>query len=339
MSFMSKDIGVDLGTSNVRVYVKGKGMVLCEPSVVAINKITDEVLAVGNSAKEMLGRTPDSIVAVKPLKDGVIADFESTRMLLGSFISRVVPKSLFSKPRLVISIPSGITDVEERAVKGVAYRSSARDVFLIEEVMAAAIGSGIKVERPEGSMIIDFGGGTTEIAVLSLGGIVVSKTTKVAGDKFDRDIVEYIKQQFNVIVGLTEAEEVKKQIGAATSAMAEEKMTIKGRNLSTGLPETVTVTTHDINMAISDSLNEIMRYIKLTLEETPPELAADVMEKGIVICGGLSLIKNMDRFINHETGIPVFIAEDPESAVIRGVGNALESMEVLKKTVKTSKKF
>ena len=339
MSIMSKDIGVDLGTSNVRVYVKGKGVVLCEPSVVAINKITDEVLAVGNAAKEMLGRTPDNIIAVKPLKDGVIADFEATRMLLQTFISKVVPKSLFSKPRLVVSIPYGITDVEERSVKGVAYKATAKDVYLIEEVMAAAIGAGISVERPEGSMIIDMGGGTTEIAVLSLGGIVVSKTTKVAGDKFDRDIVEYIKQKFNVIVGLTEAEEVKKQIGAATAAMTEEKMTIKGRNLTTGLPETITVTTKDINNAIFDSLNEIMRNIKVTLEETPPELAADVMEKGIVICGGLSLIKNIDRYISDETGIPVFVAENPTECVIKGVGNSLESMEVLKKTVKVSKRF
>ena len=339
MSIMSKDIGVDLGTSNVRVYVKGKGVVLCEPSVVAINKITDEVLAVGNAAKEMLGRTPDNIIAVKPLKDGVIADFEATRMLLQTFISKVVPKSLFSKPRLVVSIPYGITDVEERAVKGVAYKATAKDVYLIEEVMAAAIGAGISVERPEGSMIIDMGGGTTEIAVLSLGGIVVSKTTKVAGDKFDRDIVEYIKQKFNVIVGLTEAEEVKKEIGAATAAMTEEKMTIKGRNLTTGLPETITVTTKDINNAIFDSLNEIMRNIKVTLEETPPELAADVMEKGIVICGGLSLIKNIDRYISDETGIPVFVAENPTECVIKGVGNSLESMEVLKKTVKVSKRF
>ena len=339
MGFISKDVGVDLGTSNVRVYVKGKGVVLCEPSVVAINKITDEVLAVGNAAKEMLGRTPDNIVAVKPLKDGVIADFDATKMLLQTFITKVVPKNLFSKPRLVISVPSGITDVEERAVKGVAYRSTAKDVFLIEEVMAAAIGAGIQVERPEGSMIIDLGGGTTEIAVLSLGGIVVSKTTKVAGDKFDQDIVEYIKQHFNVIVGLTEAEEVKKQIGAATAAMTEEKMTIKGRNLATGLPETITVTTHDINNAIMDSLTEIMRNIKLALEETPPELASDIMEKGIVICGGLSYIKNIDRYISDETGIPVFIAENPTECVIKGVGNALESMEILKKTIRTNKRF
>lgn len=338
MGIISKDIGIDLGTSNIRIHVKGRGIVLSEPSVVAINKITGEILAVGNQAKEMVGRTPDNIVAVKPLKDGVIADFDGTRMLIQTLISRVIPKSLFSKPRLVVSIPSGITDVEERAVQGVAYKAGAKDVFLMEEAMAAAIGAKIKVEQPEGSMIIDLGGGTSEMAVLSLGGIVVANSTKVAGDKLDRDIIEYIKQTYNVIIGEGEAEEVKKQIGAATSSMTEEKMVIKGRSLGTGLPQTITVTTEDINTAMKDSLYEILRVIKLTLEETPPEIAADIMERGIVLSGGCSQMKNIDRFISEETGIPVFLAENPENCVLKGLGMALDSIEILKKTTLARKR-
>mgnify|MGYP001081954780 FL=1 len=297
MGIISKDIGIDLGTSNIRIHLKGKGVVLSEPAVVAINQITGEILAVGNQAKEMIGRTPDSIVAFKPLKDGVIADFESTRALMQNLISRVVQKSLFYRPRIVVSIPSGITDVEERAVEGVVYKSGAKEVYLMEEVMAAAIGSGLEVEKPEGAMIVDLGGGTSEMAVLSLGGIVVSNSVKIAGEKLDKDIVEYIKQKFNVIIGDGEAEEVKKQIGAATAAMTEDRMEVKGRNLLTGLPETITVTTEDINEAMKDSLNEILRIIKLTLEQTPPELASDIMERGITLSGGLSLLRNIDRLI------------------------------------------
>ena len=337
MGIISKDIGIDLGTSNIRIHLKGKGGVLSEPAVVAINQITGEILAVGNQAKEMIGRTPDSIVAFKPLKDGVIADFESTRALMQNLISRVVQKSLFYRPRIVVSIPSGITDVEERAVEGVVYKSGAKEVYLMEEVMAAAIGSGLEVEKPEGAMIVDLGGGTSEMAVLSLGGIVVSNSVKIAGEKLDKDIVEYIKQKFNVIIGDGEAEEVKKQIGAATAAMTEDRMEVKGRNLLTGLPETITVTTEDINEAMKDSLNEILRIIKLTLEQTPPELASDIMERGITLSGGLSLLRNIDRLISDETGMPVFIADEPEKCVVKGVGMALDNIEVLKKATKTRK--
>lgn len=337
MGIISKDIGIDLGTSNIRIHLKGKGVVLSEPAVVAINQITGEILAVGNQAKEMIGRTPDSIVAFKPLKDGVIADFESTRALMQNLISRVVQKSLFYRPRIVVSIPSGITDVEERAVEGVVYKSGAKEVYLMEEVMAAAIGSGLEVEKPEGAMIVDLGGGTSEMAVLSLGGIVVSNSVKIAGEKLDKDIVEYIKQKFNVIIGDGEAEEVKKQIGAATAAMTEDRMKVKGRNLLTGLPETITVTTEDINEAMKDSLNEILRIIKLTLEQTPPELASDIMERGITLSGGLSLLRNIDRLISDETGMPVFIADEPEKCVVKGVGMALDNIEVLKKATKTRK--
>ena len=337
MGIISKDIGIDLGTSNIRIHLKGKGVVLSEPAVVAINQITGEILAVGNQAKEMIGRTPDSIVAFKPLKDGVIADFESTRALMQNLISRVVQKSLFYRPRIVVSIPSGITDVEERAVEGVVYKSGAKEVYLMEEVMAAAIGSGLEVEKPEGAMIVDLGGGTSEMAVLSLGGIVVSNSVKIAGEKLDKDIVEYIKQKFNVIIGDGEAEEVKKQIGAATAAMTEDRMEVKGRILLTGLPETITVTTEDINEAMKDSLNEILRIIKLTLEQTPPELASDIMERGITLSGGLSLLRNIDRLISDETGMPVFIADEPEKCVVKGVGMALDNIEVLKKATKTRK--
>ena len=337
MGIISKDIGIDLGTSNIRIHLKGKGVVLSEPAVVAINQITGEILAVGNQAKEMIGRTPDSIVAFKPLKDGVIADLESTRALMQNLISRVVQKSLFYRPRIVVSIPSGITDVEERAVEGVVYKSGAKEVYLMEEVMAAAIGSGLEVEKPEGAMIVDLGGGTSEMAVLSLGGIVVSNSVKIAGEKLDKDIVEYIKQKFNVIIGDGEAEEVKKQIGAATAAMTEDRMEVKGRNLLTGLPETITVTTEDINEAMKDSLNEILRIIKLTLEQTPPELASDIMERGITLSGGLSLLRNIDRLISDETGMPVFIADEPEKCVVKGVGMALDNIEVLKKATKTRK--
>lgn len=335
MKSISKEIGIDLGTSYTRISVRGRGTVLSEPTVVAINKITGEILAVGNQAKEMLGRTPDSIVAVRPLRDGIIADFEATRMLIQNLVYRVVPKSLFYKPRMIVTIPSAITDVEERAVEGVGYKAGAKAVYLMEEVMAAAIGAGLQIDRPEGCMIVDIGGGTSEMAVLSLGGIVAENSVKVAGDKLDRDIVEYIRTKFNVLIGQTEAEEIKRHIGTASSAMTEEKVNVKGRNLSTGLPETVTVTTLDINEAIRNSLEIILKAIKTTLENTPPELSSDVMSKGIVLCGSGSLLKNLDRYISEQTGIPVYIAENPSECVSRGVAMSLDNIEILKKSVKS----
>ncbi len=335
MKSISKEIGIDLGTSYTRISVRGRGTVLSEPTVVAINKITGEILAVGNQAKEMLGRTPDSIVAVKPLRDGIIADFEATRMLIQNLVYRVVPKSLFYKPRMIVTIPSAITDVEERAVEGVGYKAGAKAVYLMEEVMAAAIGAGLQIDRPEGCMIVDIGGGTSEMAVLSLGGIVAENSVKVAGDKLDRDIVEYIRTKFNVLIGQNEAEEIKRHIGTASSAMTEEKVNVKGRNLSTGLPETVTVTTLDINEAIRNSLEIILKAIKTTLENTPPELSSDVMSKGIVLCGSGSLLKNLDRYISEQTGIPVYISENPSECVSRGVAMSLDNIEILKKSVKS----
>ena len=334
MKAVSKEIGIDLGTSYTRIVLRGRGLVLSEPTVVAINKVTGEILAVGNQAKEMLGRTPDSIVDVKPLKDGIIADFEATRMLIQNLIYRVIPRSLFYKPRIVITIPSQITDVESRAVEGVAYKAGAKAVYLMEEVMAAAIGAGLEIDKPEGSMIVDIGGGTSEMAVLSLGGIVTENSVKVAGDKMDQDIVEYIRMKFNVLIGNTEAEEIKKQIGTASDAMTEERVSIKGRNLSTGLPETVIVTTMDINQAISNSLGIILRAIKTTLENTPPELSSDIMTRGIVLSGSGAYLKNIERFVSEQTGIPVFIADSPSECVARGLAQALDNIEILKKSVK-----
>lgn len=331
MGIMSRDIAVDLGTSNTRIFVKGRGVVLTEPSVVAINKITGEILAVGNQAKEMFGRTPDNIIAIKPLRDGVIADFNATKLLLETLISKVIPKSLLSRPRLLISIPYGITDVEERAVEGVAYKAGAKEVYLIEEVMAASIGSKLKVERPEGSMVVDIGGGTSEMAVISLGGIVTSNSIRIAGDKFDKNIVEYVKSKFNCVIGESDSEEVKKQIGAACTTMTDEKLSVRGRNITTGLPETIVLTTKDIQEAIIESLDKIVKAIKVTLEQTPPELSADIMENGIIITGGSASIKNLDRYISNELGLPIHIADNPSECVIKGLGATLDSIEVLKK--------
>ncbi len=338
MKLMAKDIGIDLGTSTTLVYVKGAGVVLNEPTVVAINDITGEVLAVGSVAKEMLGRTPDNIVAVKPLKGGVIANFYGTRMMLEEFISKAVKKSMISKPRVVICVPSGITDVEAMAVEQVANDAGAKEVYIMEEAMAAAIGAGIKVDSPEGSMIVDVGGGTTEVAVISLGGIVASNAIRLAGDNLDHDIIEYIKDKYNVIIGENIAEEIKNTIGAAFSSMTEERMQVKGRNLSTGLPDTITVTTSDIEKAMSKILEEIVKTINLTLEKTPPELASDIMERGIIICGGGAYIKNIDRYISDKVGIPVIIANHPLECVVRGAGSALSNIEVLKKANKTRRR-
>lgn len=338
MKLMAKDIGIDLGTSSTLVYVKGSGIVLNEPTVVAINDITGEVLAVGSAAKEMLGRTPENIVAVKPLRGGVIANFYGTRMMLEEFIKKAVNKSFFTKPRVVICVPSGITDVEEMAVEQVARDAGVKEVYIMEEAMAAAIGAGIKVDSPEGSMIVDIGGGTTEIAVISLGGIVASSAIRVAGDNLDKDIIEYIKEKYNVIIGDNIAEEIKNTIGAAYASMTEEKMQVKGRNLSTGLPDTITVGTSDIEEAMRKILEDIVKQINLTLEKTPPELASDIMEKGIIVSGGGAYIKNIDRYISDKIGIPVLIASNPLECVVRGAGSALSNIEVLKKSTRSRKR-
>lgn len=338
MSILAKDIGIDLGTSSTRIYLKGRGIVLREPSVVAINGITSEVLAVGDMAKEMLGRTPDNIQASRPLKGGVIANFYGTRMMLEQFFAKVVERTMFSKPRVVVCVPSGVTDVEERAVEEVVYSSGAKEVYVMEEAMAAAIGAGLKVDGPEGTMIVDIGGGTTEVAVISLGGIVCSKSIRLAGEDIDKDIVEYIKNKKNVIIGEAAAEELKNTIGAAYSSMTEERMQIKGRELTTGLPATITVCTSEVQEAMQRVIEEILRTINETLERTPPELAADIMEKGIMLSGGGAYIKNIDRYINSIIGIPVHIADNPTDCVIRGTGIALNNIEVLKKAAKKRRK-
>ena len=338
MKFVAKDIGIDLGTSSTLIYVKGSGIVLNEPTVVAINDITGEILAVGKEAKEMLGRTPDNIIAVKPLKGGVIANLYGTRMMLEEFVNKSTNKSFLSKPRIVVCVPSGVTDVEERAVEQVAYDAGAREVYIMEEAMAAAIGAGIKVDSAEGSMIVDIGGGTTEIAVISLGGIVVSKAVRLAGDDLDLDIIEYIKEKYNVIIGENIAEEIKNTIGAASSSMTEERMQVKGRNLTTGLPDIINISTKDVEQAMNKILEELVKNINQTLEQTPPELAADIMEKGIVVSGGGAYIKNIDRYISDKIGIPVIIATNPLECVVRGAGTALGNIEVLKKSIKNKRR-
>ena len=338
MNFMSKDIGIDLGTGSTRIFVKGKGIVLNEPTVVAINNITSEVLSAGASAKEMIGRTPDNIIAVRPLKEGVIADFECTRMLLETLINKVTKKSIFTKPRIVVSVPFGITDVEERAVEGVMYKAGAKEVYLVESVMAAAIGTRLNLDEAIGTMIVDIGAGTCNTAVLSLGGIVVSKSIRIGGENLDKDIVEYIKDKYNMLISIVDAENIKINIASAYETMTEDKIEIKARNLNTGLPEDITVTTNDIKEAIENSLSMILKVVKETLEITPPELISDIMENGLTFTGGGANIKDIDRYFSEQLSIPVHISSNPENMVIKGLGMTLENIEVLKKSIKTKKR-
>lgn len=337
-SFVSKDIGIDLGTANILITVKGKGIVLKEPSVVAIDKRTNKILAVGEEAKEMLGRTPGNINAIRPMKDGVIADFSATQLMLKSMLSKICQRYNAGKPRVVVGVPSGITEVEERAVEEAVLQAGAKEVYLIEEPMAAAIGSGMDVAEPSGNMIVDIGGGTTEVAVISLGGIVVSNSIRIAGDELDDDIINYVKKYMNLAIGYTTSEEVKKQIGCATPLMADMTMEIRGRDLTTGYPKTLIIASSQIQYAISESVEKIIETIKNTLEKTPPELSADIMEKGIVLAGGGALIKNLDRLISEKTGIPVYIAEQPLESVVRGTGKTLDDLENLKTVLINSRK-
>lgn len=338
MSILSRDIGIDLGTSNIRVFVRSRGIVLDEPAVVAINKITSEVLAVGAVAKEMIGKTPDNIIAVRPIKNGVVADFEAAKLLIENAIEKSVGKSIFNKPRVIVSTPYAITDVELKALEEVVYRAGAKDVYIIEQSIAASMGASLEIARPEGSMIIDIGSGTTEIAVISLGSVVVSKSINVAGDRFNIDIINYIKDTRGVVISFADSEEMKKNIASIYSSMTDDSSVVKGRNLNTGLPEDIRVTTKDIQAAISNSVNQIMRAIKDVLEITPPELAADVIENGIILSGGSSVIKNLDRYISSELGIPVHLPETPQDCTIRGIGASLENIEVLKKALKIKKR-
>lgn len=329
-SLKSKDIGIDLGTANTLVTVKGKGVVLKEPSVVAIDRRSGNILATGYEAKEMLGRTPEAIKAVRPLKDGVIADFTATQLMLKNIVTKVCQRYNAGRPRVVVGVPSGITEVEERAVEESVLRAGAREVYLIEEPMAAAIGASLDVAEPTGNIIVDIGGGTTEVAVISLGGVVISHSLRIAGDELDEDIINYIKKEMGLAIGETTAEEIKTEIGCATPLMTEISMEIRGRDLSTGLPRNVVVTSTQIEEAMKDSINEIVEIVKTTLEKTPPELASDIVEKGIILAGGGALIKNIDKLLSQRTGMPVYIAENPLECVVKGTGKTLEDLERLK---------
>ncbi len=330
LKLRSKDIGIDLGTSNIIVTLKGKGIILREPSVVAIDRRTDEIVATGKEAKEMLGRTPESIRAVKPLKDGVIADFTATKLMLKNIFKKLSSKYNIKRPRVVVGVPSGITEVEERAVEDTIMQAGAREVYLIEEPLAAAIGSGMHIEEATGNIIIDIGGGTTEVAVICLGGIVVYNSLRIAGDELDEDIINYMKKNENLSIGVTTAEEIKMQIGCATPPVSVERMEIRGRDLSTGLPRNVTIDSNQVLEAIQESLDRIVNTVKSTLEKTPPELAADLAERGIVLSGGGALIKNLDQLLASKTDMSVYITEEPIDAVARGTGKTLEELEKIK---------
>lgn len=323
LAFFSTDLGIDLGTATTLVYVKGQGVVLCEPSVVAIEKGTNRVVAVGDDAKKMLGRTPGSIVAIRPMKDGVISDFEVTEAMLKYFIKKVQPRKFFIHPSVVIAIPSGITEVEKRAVIDSAIHAGARDVMLIEEPKAAAIGVGLPVQEPGGNMIIDIGGGTTEFAVISLGGIVYAKSIRVAGDEMDTAIMEYLRKTYNLMIGERTSEEIKIRIGSGYALEEELTMDVRGRDLIAGLPKTISITSIEIREALADTVQAIVDAAKSTLEHTPPELASDLIDRGIVMAGGGSLLRGIDKRIAEETGLPVHVAEDPNTAVVRGTGETI----------------
>jgi len=329
--FFSEDVGIDLGTASILVFRKGKGIVLQEPSVVAIDKDTNRVIAVGQEARRMLGRTPGYIVAVRPLKEGVIADYETTEKMLTYFIRKVVGKRLMFKPRIVVCVPTGATDVEERAVRQATLQAGARQAFLIEEPLAAAMGAGINISDPTGNMIVDVGGGTTDIAVLSLGGIVCRSSLRIGGDKFDDAIIRYIRREYNLLIGERTAEEVKIQIGTAfPAALKEEKsMEVRGRDLLTGLPRTIRVTAQETWYAMQEPLEAVVNAVKEVLEKTPPELASDILNNGIVMTGGGALLNGLDLLLSHQTNLPVHIADDPISCVALGTGKALNNISYL----------
>lgn len=334
-----KDMGVDLGTANTLVYIKGKGIVAREPSVVAIDRDTKEVLAVGEEAKKMIGRTPGNIIAIRPLKDGVIANFDVTKSMLKYFIRKATKRRSFFQPRVVVCVPSGVTEVEKKAVEDAAVHAGARDAYLIEEPMAAAIGAGLPVQEPTGSMIVDIGGGTTEVAIISLGGIVTSKSIRIGGDELDESIVAYIKKEYSLMIGERTAEEIKIRIGTADEHGEETKMDIRGRDMISGLPKTLEISSKEIYEAMKEPIFNIIDAIKSTLEKTPPELSSDVMEFGIMLTGGGALLASIDTLIKDETGMPVHIAEEPLDCVAIGTGKALDNIDVLKKSYSRNKRF
>jgi rod shape-determining protein MreB and related proteins len=336
LGLFSNDLAIDLGTATTLVYVKGKGIVLCEPSVVAVRKDSrggKTILAVGKEAKRMLGRTPGNIVAIRPMKDGVIADFEITERMLRYFIAQVHKGRTLVRPRIIVSVPSGITEVEKRAVRESAQSAGAREVYLIEEPMAAAIGAGLPVSEPSGNMIVDIGGGTSEVAVISLSGIVYAQSVRVGGDKMDDAVAQFIKRKYNLLIGERTAEMVKIQIGTAYPEKEMKTMEIKGRDLVAGNPKVLQVNSEEIREALAEPVNSIVEAVKTTLERTPPELAADIVDKGIVLAGGGSLLRNLDVLLREETSLPITIAEDPLSAVVLGSGKALDELDLLKEVM------
>ena len=337
LGFFSNDIGIDLGTANTLVYVKDHGIVLREPSVVAVQAGTNKVLAVGDEAKRMLGRTPGNIVAIRPLKDGVIADFEVTEAMLRHFISKVHNRRRMVRPRVVIAVPSGITEVEKRAVKDSATHAGAREVYLIEEPMAAAIGTGLPVLDAAGNMIIDIGGGTTEVALISLSGIVFSRSVRVAGDELDEAIAQYMKRAYNLMIGERTAEDIKIKIGSAYKLEKEVSMEVKGRDLVAGLPKTITITSQEVREALMEPISTIVDSVRITLERCPPELSADLVDRGLVLAGGGALLRGLDRLLAEETGLPVHVAEDPLSAVAEGTGKALQELKLLRSIASTER--
>ncbi len=331
MSMFSSDIGIDLGTATTLVYLKNEGIVLCEPSVVAIEAGTTNVLAVGEEAKRMLGRTPGNIIAIRPMRDGVIADFEITESMLRYFIKKVHHSRSLVRPRIVIAVPSGITEVERRAVKDSALHAGAREVFMIEEPVAASIGVGLPIQEPSGNMVIDIGGGTTEMAVISLAGVVFSKSIRIGGDELDEAVTSYLKRTYNLMVGERTAEDIKIGIGSGYPMEEELTMEVRGRDLVAGLPKMITVNSEEIREAMSEPIAQIVEAVRITLERTPPELSADLIEKGLILAGGGSLLRGMDKLISEETGLPVHLADDPLTAVVLGTGKVLSELRYLKK--------
>ncbi len=331
--FFSNDLAIDLGTATTLTFVKGRGIVANEPSVVAVQRLGNgmkKVLAVGKDAKEMLGRTPGNIVAVRPMKDGVIADFEVTEAMLRHFITRAHNSRTLVRPRIVIGVPSGITEVEKRAVRDSALAAGAREVYLIEEPMAAAIGAGLPITEPSGNMIVDIGGGTTEVAVISLAGIVMSKSIRVGGDKMDEAIVQHIKRKYNLLIGERTAEEIKKTIGSAYPLEESLTVEVKGRDLVAGVPKTLTINSDEVRDALAEPVNAIVEAVRIVLERTPPELSADIVDRGIVLSGGGAQLRNLDMLLREETGLPVMVSENPQLAVVLGTGKALDELALLK---------
>jgi rod shape-determining protein MreB len=331
LSFLSSDLAIDLGTANTLVYAKNKGIVVSEPSIVAVNKVTGKVEAVGKDAKEMLGRTPGNIVAIRPMKDGVIADFEITEKMLSHFIRKAHNRNTFVRPRIIIGIPSEVTQVEKRAVKDSALKAKASEVYLVDQAMAAAIGAGLPITEPSGNMVVDIGGGTTDIAVISLAGIVYSKSVRVAGNEMDEAIIQYIKKKYNLLIGERTAEQIKLELGSAFPLDEPITMEIKGRDLIEGIPKTLTITDAEIREALAEPISIIVNAVRVALERTPPELSADIVDRGIVLTGGGSLLKNLDKLLREETSLPVSVAEDPLSSVVLGTGKMLSDFDLLRK--------